>query len=377
MAEGDSGQEKTEEPTARRLEKAREEGQVARSKELGTMAVLMSGAVGLLLFGGWIAEALLSILRESFLLDRQDIYDSNQMGAHILSSAEAIAWASLPFFLLMLVAAIVGHTALGGFLFSWKTVQPKFSKLNPIEGLKRIVSPNSLVELVKAILKIALVVTIAIFLLMAQTDSLLHLPQEPLRPAIVKAASILAWAFLILSCSMIVVAAIDIPWQIHAHKKKLKMTRQEVKDEMKDIEGKPEIKSKIRRLQMEASQRRMMQDVPDADVVITNPDHFAVALKYDSDVMAAPIMLAKGADHVAMKIKEIANVHDIEILSAPPLARAIYYHTEIGHEIPAGLYMAVAQALAYVFQLKRYRAGYQTERPRKPAFPVPDDLRHD
>ncbi|PID43291.1 MAG: flagellar biosynthesis protein FlhB [Gammaproteobacteria bacterium] len=377
MAEGDSSQEKTEEPTARRLQKAREEGQVARSKELGTMAVLLSGAVGLLVFGGWIAGALMNVLKESFVLDRHDMYDQTQMGAHIVSSAESVIWGALPFFVLMFIAAIAGHTALGGFLFSAKSLQPKLSKLNPIEGLKRMVSPNSLVELGKAILKIALVVTIAIFLLMGQTENLLHLPQEPLRPAIVKAVNILAWAFLTLSCSMIIVAAIDIPWQIYSHKKKLKMTKQEVKDEFKDIEGKPEIKGKIRRLQIEAAQRRMMQDVPDADVIITNPDHYAVALKYNGEVMAAPVMVAKGADHVAMKIREIAEAHNIEILSAPPLARAIYYHTEIGREIPAGLYMAVAQALAYVFQLKRYRSGYQTERPRKPAFPVPDDLKHD
>ncbi len=376
MAES-GGQEKSEQPTGRRIQKAREEGQVARSKELGTMAVLMSGAVALLIFGSWTAEALMGVFADNLVLSRDDLFDQKQMGLHVLRAAEAVMWSIAPFLVIMAIASILGHILVGGFLWSPKALKPKLSKLNPIEGIKRLFSMDSLVELGKSILKVALVVTFAILILMVKTEPLLHLTQEPLRPAIINAVTEVAWAFFILSCAMIIISAIDIPWQMHSYKKKLKMTKQEVKDEMKDIEGKPEIKSKIRRLQYEAAQRRMMKDIPDADVVITNPDHFAVALKYDSSRMAAPVMLAKGADLVAMKIKEIATAHNIEILSAPPLARSIYYHTEIGQEIPSGLYMAVAQALAYVFQLRRYRSGYQTQRPSKPDFPVPDDLKRD
>ena len=371
------GQERSEEPTGRRIQKAREEGQVPRSKELSTMAVLMSGAIALLIFGSWIAEALFHIFQDNLVLQREDLFDKYQMGRHVLGAAEAVIWALLPFFIIMVIASIAGNTALGGFLWSVKALKPKFSKLNPIEGIKRLFSLDSLVELGKSVLKVALVVAFTLAILNARTEPILHLSQEPLKPAILNGVKELAWAFFMLSCAMIVISSIDIPWQMHSYKKKLKMTKQEVKDEMKDIEGKPEIKGKIRRLQYEAAQRRMMRDVPDADVVITNPDHYAVALKYDSARMAAPVLLAKGTDLVAMKIKEIATAHKIEILSAPPLARSVYYHTEIGQEVPSGLYMAVAQALAYVFQLRRFRAGYQSQRPSRPDFPVPEDLKHD
>lgn len=371
------GQERSEEPTGRRIQKAREEGQVPRSKELSTMAVLMSGAIALLIFGSWIAEALFHIFQDNLVLHREDLFDKYQMGRHVLGAAEAVIWALLPFFIIMVIASIAGNTALGGFLWSTKALKPKFSKLNPIEGIKRLFSLDSLVELGKSVLKVTLVVAFTLAILNARTEPILHLSQEPLKPAILNGVKELAWAFFMLSCAMIVISSIDIPWQMHSYKKKLKMTKQEVKDEMKDIEGKPEIKGKIRRLQYEAAQRRMMRDVPDADVVITNPDHYAVALKYDSARMAAPVLLAKGTDLVAMKIKEIATAHKIEILSAPPLARSVYYHTEIGQEVPSGLYMAVAQALAYVFQLRRFRAGYNSQRPSRPDFPVPDDLKHD
>jgi flagellar biosynthetic protein FlhB len=375
MAEDDT-QDKSEEPTGRKLQKAREEGQVPRSKELSTMSVLIAGAVGLLLFGGGLASALARVIRDNFVIDRGDIYDTKQMGLHLLESGVEIAWALAPFMLLIMIAGVVGNVAVGGFLFSAKGLQPKFNKLNPVEGIKRMFSLNSLVELGKAIAKVIFVMGVAIFILSFESERLLNLSREPLPDAIAHAAEIAAWSFLYLSCTMILITAIDIPFQMYSHTKKLKMTKQEVKDEFKDTEGKPEIKQKIRQLQYQMAYRRMMQDVPEADVIITNPDHYAVALKYDANTMAAPLLLAKGVDEVAEKIKEIARAHKIEILSAPPLARSVYYNTEVGGEIPAGLYMAMAQVLAYIFQLKRYRRGF-SQKPSQPKYPIPDELKHD
>lgn len=376
MAGDDSTQDKSEEPTGRRLQKAREEGQVARSKELSTMSVLMVSAIGLLVFGGGIGESLARVLINSMTLDRADIFDQKQMGLHILESVNDVAWSLAPFMVVVVIAGVWGNVAIGGYLFATKNLVPKLSKINPIEGIKKMFSLNSLVELAKAILKVLFVVAIAILILKFNTEALKGLGREPLPAAIEHAVTIIAWAFIYLSATTIVIAAIDVPYQMFDHKKKLRMTKQEVKDEFKDTEGKPEVKQKIRRLQMEAAMRRMMQDVPDADVVITNPDHYAVALKYDANTMAAPVMLAKGADHMAERIKEVARANKIEIVSAPPLARSVYFNTDIGEEIPAGLYMAIAQILAYIFQLKRYRSGY-SKRPAQPKYPIPDDLKHD
>lgn len=375
MAEDDT-QDKTEEPTGRKLQKAAEEGQVPRSKELSTMAVLIAGAAGLLWFGGGIAEALARVLKNNFILDRKDIFDQKQMGLHIVESGIEVAWALAPFMLLIMIAGVASNVAIGGWIFSTKGLEPKLSKLNPVAGIKKMFSLNSLVELGKAFAKVLVVMSVAIGLLVMESENLLNLTREPLPNAIVHAVSIVAWSFLYLSCTMILISAVDVPFQMYSHKKKLKMTKQEVKDEYKDTEGKPEIKQKVRQLQMQMAFRRMMQDVPDADVIITNPDHYAVALKYDAKTMDAPLLLAKGTDEVAEKIKEIARAHKIEVLTSPPLARSIFYNTDIGKEIPAGLYMAVAQVLAYIFQLKRYRRGY-TQRPHQPNYPIPDDLKHD
>jgi flagellar biosynthetic protein FlhB len=237
-------------------------------------------------------------------------------------------------------------------------------------------SMRSLVELVKAIAKVGLVIIIAVLILDVRTEDLLSIAEEAPVPAMAHALWTAGWSFFLLSCSMVIIAAIDVPFQIYDHHKKLKMTHQEVKDEFKDTEGKPEVKGRIRQLQREMSQRRMMQDVPDADVVITNPSHYAVALKYDQGKMAAPLVVAKGADQIALKIMEIAREHKVDLLRTPPLTRAVYHSTEIGGEIPGGLYVAIAQVLAYLFQLRRYRKG-QGERPGMPQMPIPSDLRRD
>ncbi|EMP55863.1 flagellar biosynthesis protein FlhB [Marinobacter santoriniensis NKSG1] len=374
--ENDNSQEKTEEATPRRLEKAREEGQTARSRELATMAVLMAGAGGLLMFGSHLGAALEAIMRDSFVLERSAIFDTRHMSVQLIASAKEAAWALAPILVLVLIAAIAGSIGIGGLLFSGKAIQPQLSRMNPIKGVGKMFSARSLVELVKAIAKVGLVLVIAILILNVRTEDLLSIAEEPAVPAMKHVLWTLGWSFFLLSAATIIIAAIDVPFQIYDHQKKLRMTKQEVKDEYKDTEGKPEVKGKIRQLQREMAQRRMMQDVPTADVVITNPTHYAVALKYDQKAMAAPVVVAKGADQIAFKIMEIARENKVEVLRTPPLTRAVYHNTEIGEEIPDGLYMAIAQVLAYVFQLRQFRKG-RAPKPGMPDFPIPSDLRRD
>jgi len=375
--DNDSSQDKTEEATPRRLEKAREEGQLPRSKELATMAVLMGGAAGLLMFGNMIAQSLEGIMKASFQLPREAIFDSKQMVIYLARATAEAGLALGPFMAIMLVVAIIGPIGLGGWLFSGKAAMPKLSRMNPLKGLKRMFSMKSLVELVKAIAKVLVVATISVLVLKAWTPDLLKMGQEPIERAMQHSTETVAWAFLLMSSAMILIAAVDVPFQIFDHAKNMKMTKQQVKDEYKDTEGKPEVKGRIRQLQREMAFRRMMQDVPQADVIITNPTHYAVALKYDGKTMAAPLVVASGTDQTALKIREIAQAHKVEILSSPALARAIYHSTDIGEEVPAGLYMAVAQVLAYVFQLRQFRKG-QGQRPGKLGeFAIPDELRRD
>jgi flagellar biosynthetic protein FlhB len=372
----DSSQEKTEEATPRRLEKAKEDGETARSKELATTAVLMAGAGGLLIFGAHLGAALEAIMRDAFTLERSAIFDMRHMSVQLIASAKAAAWALSPILALLLVAAIAGSIGIGGLLFSGKSIAPKLSRMNPIKGIGRMFSARSLIELFKAIAKVGLILTIAIVILHMRTVDLLSIAEEPAVPAMKHVLWTLGWSFFLLSCATIIIAVIDVPFQIYDHQKKLKMTMQEVKDEHKDSEGKPEVKGRIRQLQREMSQRRMMQDVPTADVVITNPTHYAVALKYDPNSMVAPMVVAKGGDELAFKIMDIARQNKVEILRTPPLARAMYHNSDIGQEIPDGLYMAIAQVLAYVFQLRQFRKGH-VDKPTVPNFPIPSDLRRD
>ncbi len=373
MAEDETG-DKTEEATPRRLQKAREEGQIPRSKELTTTAVLLASTIGLWVFGGWIAAALASILRFNFTLDRDTIFDTQSMIAHLGSSFGEALFALWPFFAVIVVAAIAGPIALGGWLFSGKSIAPKLNRMDPIAGLKRMFSLKSLVELAKAIGKIGIVVSVAFITLKGFQDQLLGLSRESLEGGIGHSLHISLWAAIFMSASTILIAAVDIPFQIHDHAKKMRMSKEDLKQEYKESEGKPEVKSRIRQLQREMANRRMMAEVPKADVVITNPTHYAVALRYDPDTMETPVLLAKGVDQTAMKIREIANEHKIENLRSPVLARAIYYTTELEGEIPQGLYLAVAQVLAYIFQLRSWRAG-RGDRPDYPShIRVPPDM---
>lgn len=375
--EDDNGQEKTEEASSRKLEKAREEGQIPRSRDLTTTAILLLGTIGLLVFGQYMGSKLMDVTRYNFTIPRDAIFDPQTMIAYLSASMFDGLLSLLPLFGMLLVASIVGPIALGGWLFSGKAMAPKFSRMDPIAGIKRMFSIKALVELAKALGKVAVILGATILVLLAFEQAMFRLADETVNNAIIHSLEISAYAAIILSASTILIAAVDVPFQIWDHSKKLKMSRQELKDEVKDTEGKPEVKGRIRQLQREMAQRRMMSNVPDADVIITNPTHYAVALKYDPEKMATPIMLAKGGDHVALKIREIAKAHKIEIVESPVLARAIYHTTDVDQEIPAALYMAVAQVLAYVFQLRNFRRG----KGEKPTYPrnikIPKNMQFD
>ncbi|MGL0924717.1 flagellar biosynthesis protein FlhB [Vibrio vulnificus] len=376
MAESD-GQERTEEATPRRLQQAREKGQVARSKELASVSVLVIGAVSLMWFGESLARALFKAMGRLFSLSREEIFDPSKLFDIASGALSALLLPLLLILFALFVAAAIGSAGVGGISFSVEAAMPKLSKMNPLSGIKRMFGLQSWVELIKSILKVALVTGVAIYLIQASQEDLIQLSLDVYPQNIFHALDILLNFVLLISCSLLIVVAIDIPFQIWQHADQLKMTKQEVKDEYKDTEGKPEVKGRIRMLQREAAQRRMMADVPTADVIVTNPEHFSVALRYKQNSDRAPVVVAKGTDHMAMKIREVAREHDISIVPAPPLARALYYSTELEQQIPDGLFTAVAQILAYVFQLKQYRKrGGHRPKLKDYDLPIPPDLRH-
>ena len=379
MAESESGADKTEDPTDKRKRDARKKGEIARSKELNTVASTLGGAGALLAFGGNLAETLMTLMRVNFSLTREVLTDERSMGMFLLASGKMAIWAVQPILVLLFVIALISPVALGGFIFSGSLLQPKFSRMNPLSGIKRMFSMNALTELLKALAKFFMILIVALVVLSNDRQALLAIANEPLEQAIIHSAQVVGWSALWMAAGLLIIAAADVPFQLYQTQQKLKMTKQEVKDEYKDSEGKPEVKQRIRQLQREVSQRRMMAAVPEADVIITNPTHYAVALQYDPEKGgAAPLLLAKGTDFIALKIREIGVEHKVQILESPALARAIYYSTEIEQEIPAGLYLAVAQVLAYVFQIRQYRAGKgKRPEPLKDELPIPPDLRRD
>ncbi len=376
MAESD-GQERTEDATPRRLEQAREKGQVARSKELASVSVLVVGAIALMWFGERLAKALYLAMGRLFTLSREEIFDLPKLFEVLSGSLVTLILPMILILVTLFIAALLGATGVGGISFSAEAARPKMSKLNPLSGLKRMFGLQSWVELLKSILKVALVAGAAFFLIDSQKVDLFQLSLDAFPQNIYHALQILLNFVLLISCSLLIVVAIDIPFQIWQHANQLKMTKQEVKDEYKDTEGKPEVKGRIRMLQREAAQRRMMADVPQADVIITNPEHFSVALRYKQSSDKAPIVVAKGIDHLALKIREVAREHEIEIVPAPPLARALYHTTELEQEIPDGLFLAVAQVLAYVFQLRQYRRrGGKRPKLNEEAMTIPTDMNY-
>jgi flagellar biosynthetic protein FlhB len=376
MAESD-GQERTEDATPRRLQQAREKGQVARSKELASVSVLVVGALSLMMMGEPLAKGVGQTMTRLFSLSREEIFDFGKLIEIALGSLVALILPLLIILLTLFAAAFAGAAGIGGVGFSAQAAAPKMSKINPMSGFKRMFGMQSWVELLKSILKVSLVAGVAFFLISTARQDLFQLSLDVYPQNIFHALDILLNFVLLISCSLLVVVAIDIPFQIWQHANQLKMTKQEVKDEFKDTEGKPEVKGRIRMLQREMAQRRMMSEVPSADVIVTNPEHFSVALRYKQGQDTAPIVVAKGVDHTAMKIREIAREHDIAIVPAPPLARALYHTAELEQQIPDGLFTAVAQVLAYVFQLRQFRTkGGQRPSLDPKSMTIPDDLRY-
>ena len=368
MAE-ETGAEKTEEPTARKLQKAREDGQVARSQEMPG-ATVMIGTVALMVFmGGWLITGLIEVFKAGFVFDRTTLASPDLLPLSFGSQAVSAFVVVIPIFIATVVLAILSSGATGGYLFSLKSIAPKASKVSPIEGFKRMFGPKALIELTKAILKFTLVTGVLVLMININLDELIQIGRMPLEPAMQKSGELIAEAALYVTMSLVVIAAIDVPWQKREFNNRMKMTKQEVKDEYKDIEGRPEVKAQIRRRQREMSNQRMMQSVKDADVVVTNPEHFAVALSYDPTGDGAPIVVAKGADLIAASIREEATTHGVYIFQAPPLARALFYTTEVDHTVPEELYVAVAQVIAYVFSLGTVKPGQPGMQKPKPQVP--------
>ncbi len=378
MAEQDSAQEKTEEPSAKRLQEAREKGQVPRSQELTTVMVLMASAAAMFIVGEGLVQSLTDVMKLTLNLERSMLCDVTAMTS-LLWQAVKIMALDLGFFLaITVVAALAAPAFIGGWNFSAQAMGVKPEKLSPLKGLKRIFGPQGLVELGKALGKFLLVGFFGTIILWGFRDQLLTLGQQEVIPAMAELGYIVLWGFLAICASLILIVMIDVPFQKWNHQRQLKMTKQEVKDEHKETDGSPEVKGRIRRMQIQLSQARMMSDVPKADVIITNPTHYAVALRYDQAKSGAPVLVAKGADLIAQQIRMVGQHHEVPQLSAPPLARAIFYNTEIGEEIPAGLYIAVAQVLAFVFQLRRYRnRGGNKPHLNTEDLPIPDEFRRD
>ena len=373
MAE-ESDLEKTEPASSKRLEQAREEGDVPRSRELSTCAILFAAGGAFWTMGGGLVGQLQQSLVSGLTLERAVVFDFNLLISKVAASLLSVLIAFAPIAGVLIVVALGSPVLIGGWLFSAKAIQPNFGRMNPISGLGNMFSMRALVELVKAIVKTILVGWVAWIVISHQKEAIFALPMENVTSSISHVGHMMLICFVSIVGALVVIAAIDAPYQMWQYAKKLKMTRQEVIQESKEANGNPQIKAKIRQQQRAMARRRMMAEIPNADVVVTNPTHFAVALKYTEGGNGAPKVVAKGADEVAAKIREIAKEHNIPMLEAPPLARALFKHTDLGDEIPEALYGAVAEVLAYVYQLRTYRrdGGSRPEEPRE--LKVPEEL---
>ena len=377
MADDENGQEKTEEATSRRLEKSREEGQIPRSRELSNTVLMVASCVALSVFGRSMNEQMQAIFNRNFSISRADIFDINAPLAYLGASFKDAIWLVLPMFAVLFIAVTLSTLIIGGWIYSPKTIAPKMERMSLFKGLKRMFSVKALMEMVKALLKFFLILGISLIVLSMIKNEIMAIGTATLYGAMARSLDTMLWVSFVLSLSTILIVLIDVPFQLFQHSKQLKMTLQEIKDEQKDTEGKPEIKSKIRQLQREMAQSRMMGKVQEADVVITNPTHYSVALSYDPLRPGAPIVLAKGVDFIALKIREVAVANAVLIVEAPPLARAIYYTTEIDAEIPTELYVAIAQVLAYVYQLRKYKEGKGKRPSPLGDVDVPPDMQYE
>ncbi len=369
----DSDAEKTEDASPRKIEKAREEGDVPRSRELATFTVLMTAGACLWAFGGMLVGKLSLALKSGLSLDREQVFNPAILIERILNDLVGVLLACLPIAGAIMVIALVSPLLIGGWLFSSKAFMPNFMKLNPIKGIGNMFSKNALVELLKAVAKTIVVGVVAYIVVSSQKEAMLGLAVEPLNESSAHVGAMIGKSFLFIVGALGFIALIDGPYQLWHWKDKLKMTRQEMIQESKESDGNPQIKGKIRQLQREMARGRMMQNVPTADVIVTNPTHYAVALKY-TDGKGAPRVVAKGIDDVAAKIRELGQEHKVTLMEAPALARALYKHTDIDEEIPEKLYSAVAEVLAYVYQLRAYRKGEGDYPDRPTKLKVPDEM---
>ena len=373
MAE--SGAERTERATPKRLEEARKRGQVPRSTELSTAAVCIAAAVAIYSLGRMAAGQFADFMHDSLSLRPATVMAEDAIWPALTTAGARALWIVLPILGATFFAALAAPIAIGGWNFSFEALMPQFSRLNPASGIGRVFSARGVVELGKGLAKVGVIGLIGWVVLKGLTPELMGLSSEPLNNAIGHSAALSAYALLVLVCGLAVIAMVDVPYQLWQHAKDLRMTREEVKEEYKESEGSPETRGRIREAQRALSRGRMLQDVPKADVVVTNPTHFAVALRYDENKNRAPIVVAKGTELLALKIREIATENGVPVIEAPPLARALHKSVEIGHEIPAALYVTVAQVLTYVYQLKAARERGAAP-PPAPSFeqppPAPD-----
>ncbi|MGR5148940.1 flagellar biosynthesis protein FlhB [Photobacterium alginatilyticum] len=371
-----SSQDKTEQPSEQKLRKAREEGNLPRSKELVTALMTLGAALLLNAFSGALAEMFQVITTLNMKLPKSAAFEPEYMLKHLGISLKSMLLAVAPMLGLLVLITILANIVRGGWNVSGKAAQPKLSKLNPISGIKRMFSTKSLAELIKSILKVTLISATLYLMLSTNLTQIAMLQRLPLTEAILQTVDLLWQGLFSFGLALLLIAVLEMPYAGWEYTKQLKMTKQEVKEEHKNSEGKPEVKAKIRQLQRQMSQRQMMKTVPQADVVITNPTHYAIALKYDLDKAGAPFVLAKGVDQVALQMQQVARQHERPIVEIPALTRAVYYSTNEWQEIPAPLYVAVAHVLTFVFQMEQYKQGRQSHKPEFPQVSIPKELRH-
>jgi flagellar biosynthetic protein FlhB len=357
MSEAGDQEDRTEQPSEKRLREARERGDVPRSRELGNVAVLGGAVLALKVTADSMGAASRDWLRDALTIDPALIDAPDRLLPHAASLLIGLLVPMLPLFAAALIACFAAPMVMGNLRFAGKALQPDINRLNPMSGLKRMYGRESLVELVRSLLRVLLIGGIAGWMVYRAFDTLVALPHASLEVAVSEGVGLATTALLAMVAGLGLLAAIDVPWQHFQHRSKLKMTKQELRDELKESEGNPEVKARVRQVAREMSRRRMMEAVPTADVVITNPTHYAVALKYSAGAMRAPKVVAKGVDEMALAIRDVAGKHRIAVVEAPPLARALYRLAKVDQEIPVKLYAAVAQVLSYVYQLQAWVPG--------------------
>ncbi|MCB1956154.1 MAG: flagellar type III secretion system protein FlhB [Rhodocyclaceae bacterium] len=373
MAE-ESDLEKTEDATPRRLEQARSEGQVPQSRELSTFLVTMSGVTAIWILGDWLSERMEGIVRRSFTLTRAEVFDPSEMGSMLGRLGSEAILTLAPLMAILLVASVAGPLMLGGFVVAPKVLRLDLTRLDPLKGLERMFSLHGVAELVKAVLKALLVGGVGSAVMWRSRGELFALLSQPLETGMVSFSQLVLFSALLITASLALLALMDVPFQLWQYHRRLRMSKEDVRQEAKETEGDPQIKARIRGMQREMARRRMMTRVPEADVIVTNPTHFSVALKYDAGQHGAPVVIAKGRNVIALKIRELGAEHNVPLLEAPPLARALYKHCELEQAIPAALYTAVAEVMAYVYQLNHFHAAGGLPPTAPDDIPVPEGM---